>query len=579
MSDPSESEQREPAASPPAPLSEAPATQPAAAEQPAAQPPSSGQGEPPRKTAGIRIGTQRYGVKAPPAVPTPVLPAPPAELLAKAAALSTGTQAPGEPAAQTAPPATEAAVHAASARPNRVGEAGPQRDRPQRDDGGGRGPRRRDKRGGDQRAREAKPTIELPTRTVDPPNVRAELSPDLEAEYLEALGGQSLEEIISTSASDAPAPELEVESRHKGRVVTVHRDNVFVEIGGRQQGVVPLKNFVEPPEPGTTLDLVVSRFNPAEGLYELILPGGAIDVGDWSEVAEGMVVEARVTGHNKGGLECEVNQLRGFIPASQVSMYRVEDLSQFVGEKFHCVVTEANAEKRNLVLSRRAVLEREKAAAKEALMASLEVGQTHEGTVRSLQDFGAFVDLGGVDGLVHVSQLSWDRVKHANEVLEVGQKIKVKIQKIDPATGKISLGFRDLAENPWVNAARDFPARSRVQGRVTRLMEFGAFVRLGPGVEGLIHISELSHKRVFRVSDVLQEGQDVEVMVLSVDPEQQRISLSLKALEARPSAPAKESAEELAEPETLRPAPKKRKTPLRGGIGGPPSGEQFGLKW
>ena len=133
------------------------------------------------------------------------------------------------------------------------------------------------------------------------------------------------------------------------------------------------------------------------------------------------------------------------------------------------------------MLSRRAVLEREKAEAKEKLMAELEVGQVREGTVRSLQSFGAFVDLGGVDGLIHISQLSWDRVKHASEVLEVGQKVKVKIQKIDPQTGKIGLAFRDLSENPWANAARDFPARSRVKGTVSRLMEFGAFVRLAAG--------------------------------------------------------------------------------------------------
>ena len=154
---------------------------------------------------------------------------------------------------------------------------------------------------------------------------------------------------------------------------------MFVEIGGRQQGLLPLKNFADPPEPGTMLDVMVSRFNAADGLYELVLPGATVDVGDWSEVAEGMVVEARVTGHNKGGLECEVNRLRGFIPASQVSMYRVEDLAQFVDQKFACVITEANPDKRNLVLSRRAMLEREKAEAKEKLMAELEVGQIARG--------------------------------------------------------------------------------------------------------------------------------------------------------------------------------------------------------
>ena len=178
-------------------------------------------------------------------------------------------------------------------------------------------------------------------------------------------------------------------------------------------------------------------------------------MGDWSEVSEGMIVEARVTGHNKGGLECEVNRLRGFIPASQISLYRVEDLAQFVGQKFACVITEANPDKGNLVLSRRAVLEREKAEAKTKLLAELEVGQVREGIVRSLQEFGAFVDLGGVDGLIHISQLSWDRIRHASEVLELGQKVKVKIQKIDPAhrqdrpgvprSGRESLGERRAA--------------------------------------------------------------------------------------------------------------------------------------
>ena len=255
-----------------------------------------------------------------------------------------------------------------------------------------------------------------PTRDrVAVPSVRAGLSEELELESSRSIGGQSIDQVIAEESKGTPK-ELEPDTRHRGPVIAVHRDNVFVDLGGRQQGVVQLKNFAEPPEVGTVLEVSVAKFDAAEGLYELTLPGGTVSVGDWSEVTEGMIVEARVTGHNKGGLECEVNQLRGFIPASQVSLYRVEDLAQFVGQKFTCVVTEANPEKRNLVLSRRAVLEREKAAAKESVLASLEVGKTLEGTVRSLQNFGAFVDLGGVDGLVHISQLSWDRLKHADEV-------------------------------------------------------------------------------------------------------------------------------------------------------------------
>lgn len=510
-----------------------------------------------RKASAIRIGTQRAGVKPPAAVAKPVLPSPPAELLAKARRASAPSGRQGEDetaeadALQTDEPSTGAAA------------AAPPKDRPQ---------------GPAKKKAPLVPIAEPPApRKYPPPNLRGQLSPDLQMEYLEALGDQSLDDIIAGEA-DEVAAELEPESRHKGTVVSLHRDDVFVEIGGRWQGAVPLKNFAEPPEPGAVIDVMVSRFDPAEGLYELVLPGAAVEVGDWSEVAEGMVVEARVTGHNKGGLECEVNHLRGFIPASQISMYRVEDLAQFVDQKFPCIVTEANPEKRNLVLSRRAVLEREKAEAKEQLMAALEVGQTREGTVRSLQNFGAFVDLGGVDGLIHISQLSWDRVKHADEVLQLGQKVKVRIQKIDPQTGKIGLAFRDLSESPWANAARDYPERTAVKGRVTRITDFGAFVRLGPGVEGLVHISELSHKRVFRVTDVLAESQEIDVMVLSVDSEQQRISLSLKALEARPQAAEKEEPEP-EEPETPPPAPKKRTTPLKGGVGGPPTGERFGLKW
>jgi small subunit ribosomal protein S1 len=508
--------------------------------------------EPRREGPPIRIGTQRSGVKPPPAVAKPVLPSPPPELLAKARRASAPAENQGaeEPAAAAPPAPAETRA--------------PVKDQPQ------------------PPPKKKPPLVPVaepqPPRKYPPPNIRGQLSEDLQLEYLAALGEVPLDDIIAGEEKEVAA-ELELESRHKGTVVSLHREDVFVEIGGRWQGVVPLKNFTQPPEPGSVIDVVVSRFDPAEGLYELTLPGAAVEVGDWSEVAEGMVVEARVTGHNKGGLECEVNRLRGFIPASQIAMYRVDDLAQFVDQKFPCVVTEANPEKRNLVLSRRAMLEREAAEAREQIMASLEIGQTREGTVRSLQNFGAFFDLGGVDGLIHISQLSWDRIKHADEVLELGQKVKVKILKIDPQTGKIGLGFRDLSENPWENAARDYPVRTPVKGRVTRITEFGAFVRLGPGVEGLVHISELSHKRVFRVTDVLTEGQEVDVMVLSVDPEQQRISLSMKALEAKPQAAAKEEQPETPEPAAPPPAPKKRTTPLKGGIGGPPTGEKFGLKW
>jgi small subunit ribosomal protein S1 len=427
---------------------------------------------------------------------------------------------------------------------------------------------------------EKRPKFERETAKIPRPNLRAELSPDLEAELAESLGDLSLEEVLAADDRSKQASlSLEPETKVKARVMRVHRDDVFVEMPGMNQGVIALKNFAEPPNVGAMLDVIVARFNAEEGLYELAPLGGAIDVGDWSDITEGITVEARITGHNKGGLECEVNRIRGFIPVSQVSTYRVEDLEEFVGQKFPCVVTEANPDRRNLVLSRRAVLEREQADAKERLKAELAEGQEREGVVRNIRDFGAFVDLGGVDGMLHVSQLSWDRVKHPSDVLQLGQKIKVKIQKIDAATGKISLSYRDTFDNPWTTVATRYPTTARVKGTVSKIMDFGAFVRIEPGVEGLVHISELSHKRVFRVSDVVREGQEVEAKVLSVDPEAQRMSLSMKALEARAEPQAQASEAENEEEAASPKSPPRRALPLKGGLGRSDAGDQFGLRW
>ena len=269
----------------------------------------------------------------------------------------------------------------------------------------------------------------------------------------------------------------------------------FVELGGREQGTIPLLAFTQPPEIGSTIEVIVQKFNAEEGLYDLSLPGTSVDVGNWDDVQEGMTVDATVTGHNAGGLECEVNHLRAFIPISQVALYRINDLAPYVGQKLPCVISEANRSRKNLVLSHRAVLERQKEESKQKFMDALQPGQIYDGTVRKLMDFGAFVDLGGgADGLLHVSQLSWARVNHPSEVLKEGQPIKVRIEKVDRATGRIGLSHRDMLENPWTHASSKFAAQTVVHGKVSKLMEFGAFVELEPGIEGLIHISELAHK-------------------------------------------------------------------------------------
>jgi len=409
-----------------------------------------------------------------------------------------------------------------------------------------------------------------------PPNTRGRLSDDMEDEFERAMAEFSPDDAMTAVTTVTSTPELEPESRRTGRVVAVHRDDVFVELGCREQGVVSLKLFDEPPEVDTEIEVVVNRLNSDDGLYELTVPNATVDVSDWSDIAAGMLVDAHITGHNTGGLECEVNHLRGFIPVSQISLYRVDDLEQFLDERFTCLITEANPGRRNLVLSRRAVLEKEQEEARKELLESLAIGDVREGTVRRILDFGAFVDIGGIDGLIHISKLSWARVEHPSEVLEENQAVKVRVDKIDKQTGRIGLSYRDLLENPWDTAAAKYPVNTQITGTVSKLMDFGAFVQLEPGIEGLVHVSELSHKRIWRPSDVVKEGEEVEALVLSVDTEAQRIGLSMKAVSVpepdkkeaesdEPGAPAKQ---------TLR-----RKTPLQGGIGRRSGGEQFGLKW
>jgi len=533
-----------------------PAEMPQSAPAPAA-PAARGQASP----ADIDAGALPASPPVTPAQPPPPLVFP------------EGTHSPPAEAAQTPPPGIEQPI-AAKPPAERPAELAEQeaKEPGTRARRGRREPRRT------EQIRDLGPAV---TRTVPPPSVRQKLSPELEAEFAQALGDVPLDEMIAVTAA-AARPALEPESRHTARVIAVQREDVFVELGSREQGILPFKSFSQPPEPGQNVEVVVLRFNSDDGLYELALPGAAAEVGDWSGLAEGMLVEARITGHNAGGLECEVNRLRGFIPVSQVALYRVENLAEFVDQKLTCLVVEVNPQRRRLVLSRRAVLEREKAEARQKLLNSLAPGQVHDGVVRKLMDFGAFVDLGGVDGLLHISQLSWGRTKHPREVLEEGQRVRVRIDKIDPDTGKISLGYKDLLEDPWTAADRKYLPNTRARGRVVKIMEFGAFVELEPGVEGLVHISELSHKRVARVSDVLKEGDEVDVMVLAVDMQARRISLSLKNLTPPPEPEETDAARSApSKPAEPQPAakPKKPSAPLRGGLGRSPGGGLFGLKW
>jgi small subunit ribosomal protein S1 len=398
-----------------------------------------------------------------------------------------------------------------------------------------------------------------------PPKLR-DLDAEIESELEAALAGFPGEDLLvpepKQSQADAPAGN----QRKKGKVLTVHGPDVFIDVpGGRSQGVLPLDQFPDgAPAPGTEVEFHIEGYDRANGLLLLSREGAAVHA-DWSSIAEGMTVEARVTAVNKGGLEVDVNGIRGFLPISLIEMYRVENIESYINQRLLCMVVEVVPSERNLVVSRRALLEREREEQREKLWAEIAEGQVRSGIVRSVRDFGAFVDLGGADGLLHVSEMSWKRVEDPTTIVQPGQTVKVVVLRVDREKHKLSLGLKQLQASPWDDIELRYPPTTVLTGKVTRVMDFGAFVELEPGLEGLVHVSELAPHRVWRVADVVKEGQEVKVMVLSVDQEQRRISLSLKA--ALPKEETKAADEEEDEEEDYKP-PRPPTWPLRGGLGG-----------
>ena len=419
-----------------------------------------------------------------------------------------------------------------------------------------------------------------PTASKIPvPSVRARSNQEEQSTLDAELAGADLDGLMIGDRMLRVGRSLEDGSRHQGKVIKVHNANVFISLGGPDEGVVPLLQFDSPPVEGQAVDCLIRAFNQEEGLYDLAIPGETVAVNDWDDLIEGSAVEAKIESANTGGVECLVGNVRGFIPISQLSEFRVESAADYIGQKLVCIITEVNPRRGNLVLSHRAILEREKAAKRKERLASLEVGEACEGIVRKVMDFGAFVDIGGLDGMIHISQLSWDKIKHPSEVVKEGDKIQVRVEKIDAETGKIGLSYRSLLDNPWTDVDARFPLGTVVRGVVTRLANFGAFVRLATGIEGLIHISELSHKRVANVSNILKEGDEVEVKILTVEKDNQRIGLSLRATQAKPETSA--SATQKSEPEDepkREPAVRKFQGTLKGGTGVNNGGELFGLK-
>lgn len=349
----------------------------------------------------------------------------------------------------------------------------------------------------------------------------------LDREIENALGGLSLDALYG--AADKQPGESRSKGPRKGRIISVTPDDVMVDFGGKSQGIAPLSTFETEPKVGDEMEFDVEKYDAREGLLILKRKGAANANVSWENLEIGQIVEGMVTGTNKGGLELDVKNMRAFMPAGQVDMYFNPDLSVFVGQKLKAEVTQFDPRAKNLILSRRNVLEREKEEAKGKLMQELAEGQVRRGTVRSVMDYGAFVDLGGVDGLLHISEMSHRRGHKPSEFVKIGDVIDVKIVKMDPETGKLSLSLKQArGVDPWLDVETKYTIGTQITGRVTKVESFGAFIEVEEGVEGLLPVSEISWQRVKHPSDVLKEGDTVRLVVLSVDPVARKMSFSLK---------------------------------------------------
>lgn len=422
----------------------------------------------------------------------------------------------------------------------------------------------------------------VPQRPANEVPLKRQWDADLEAELEAALEGFDASKFdVATPRSQAAGERKKLaggergqESRsgggpQTGKVIAIRGKSIFVDLGAKSEGVLPVDQFTDAlPQPGDMIEVIVDHFDTDEGLLILSRKGAAVEA-NWENLRKGLIVEARVTKTNKGGLDVVVDGIRGFLPIGQISINRVEDASVYINQKLRVVVTEANQREKNLVVSCRELLEREREEQREKTWAVLEEGQVRHGVIRSVKDFGAFVDIGGVDGLLHVGEMSWNRVSNAGEVVKVGQEVEVKILKIDRQSKKVSLGLKQLTPSPWDRVEENYSRGMVVKGTVTRLMDFGAFVELEPGIEGLVHITELSPSRVRRVSDIVKPEQEVEVRILKIEAEAKKISLSL-----RPLPTVTPVVEEVEEEEETPAAPKPpRKVPLKGGMGGSSTGE------
>ncbi len=328
----------------------------------------------------------------------------------------------------------------------------------------------------------------------------------------------------------------------KGTVLSIDSDHVQVDIGFKSEGLIPTWEFMD--EDGTILlkigdivDVLVEDAEDEDG--RIVLSKEKADrLKVWDDISRAFeadeAVEGVIVSRVKGGLAVDIG-VKAFLPGSQVDLRPVRNLETLVGQKLQFKIIKFNKRRGNIVLSRRALLEKERKKMRETTLQTLSVGQIIDGVIKNITDYGAFIDLGGIDGLLHVTDMSWGRVNHPSEIFQVGDELKVKVLKFDPETERVSLGLKQLQPDPWIDAGMRYPIGKRIQGKVVSLTDYGAFVELEPGIEGLIHVSEMSWtKRVKHPSKMVSMGDLAEAVVLDVDEGNRKISLGMKQIEPNP---------------------------------------------
>jgi len=366
----------------------------------------------------------------------------------------------------------------------------------------------------------------LPTsRSLDTVNDRAVRKPNLMS---------SMQALLDRSAASFAEGAIV-----KGKIIDVRDKEVVIDIGYKSEGSISISEFADPDTVHVSdeVEVMIERLEDDQGTV-VISKEKADQKQNWQRIvriqAEGGVVEGKVRAIVKGGLMVNVG-CDGFLPASQIDIIPPKNLGQFLGQTITVKIVKLNEDRKNIVLSRREIIEEERSRKRAELLSRIQKGDTIRGMVKNITDFGAFIDLDGLDGLLHITDMSWNRLGHPSEMVKVGEELEVLILDIDFEKERVSLGLKQKTENPWEKIAERIPVGTRLKGKVTNLLPYGAFVEIEPGVEGLIHVSELSWtKRVARPSDVLKQGQEVDVAVLNVNPTDQKISLSLRQLEPNP---------------------------------------------